>query len=122
MARKPVEEIKLTREQIAENTANASIAPMTNQDVAASIDEAEEEAVKITDKIKQEETDKLDVDIVSKEAPEVVRVKAVFNRMRNPYTEAIFTKNKVTDVIDLQSKENSWTRDQIAAKVLVIVK
>ena len=52
---------------------------------------------------------------------EAVRVQAKFNRMRNPYTATVFTTNKVTDVIDLQSKENSWTRDQITAKVLEIV-
>lgn len=50
-----------------------------------------------------------------------VSVRAKFNRMRNPYTGAVFTKSKSTDVIDLNSKENTWTRDQIAAKVLEIV-
>jgi len=53
---------------------------------------------------------------------EPVQVMAVFNRMRNPHTLAVFTKHKATDVLDLQSKENAWTRDQIAAKVLRIVK
>lgn len=50
-----------------------------------------------------------------------VSVRAKFNRMRNPYTGAVFTKSKSTDVLDLNSKENTWTRDQIAAKVLEIV-
>ena len=50
-----------------------------------------------------------------------VSVRAVFNRMRNPYTGAVFTKAKGTDVNNLNSPDNAWTRDQIAAKVLEII-
>lgn len=50
-----------------------------------------------------------------------VQVTAVFNYMRNPYTGAGFKKGKPTDVIDLESKDNSWTRAQIKAGVLKIV-
>jgi len=53
--------------------------------------------------------------------PNPVKVKAVFNRMRNPHTGAIFTKHKSTDVIDLNSDDNNWTRAQIRAKVLEVV-
>lgn len=115
MARTPTktEETKLAEEEAVAKAA---------RDQAA----AEQEAADL-DAAALEEGDALN-DGVDKdpdeEAPEVqvVRVRAVFNRMRNPYTEATFSTNKVTDVIDLQSKENCWTRDQIAAKVLEIVK
>lgn len=55
------------------------------------------------------------------EAPKGVRVQAVFNRMRNPHTGAVFTKNKSVDVLDLDSKDNTWTRSQLRAGVLKIV-
>lgn len=87
-------------------------------------------SVKVTeDKASEEKPEEVMPDqelVQGKLAPdeevEVVRVRAVFNRMRNPYTAAVFTKTKVTDVIDLQSKDNTWTRHQINAKVLEIVK
>lgn len=50
-----------------------------------------------------------------------VCVRAVFNRMRNPYTGAVFNKAKGTDVINLDSQDNAWTRSQINAKVLEII-
>lgn len=56
-----------------------------------------------------------------KEATKSVKVRAVFNRMRNPHTGAVFLVNKHTDVIDLASKENFWVRSQLKAKVLKIV-
>lgn len=50
-----------------------------------------------------------------------VCVRAVHNRMRNPYTGAVFNKARGTDVINLESQDNAWTRDQIRAKVLEII-
>lgn len=83
-----------------------------------------DKGMKTAAQLKKEEAEKLNQEAVVEEAvvEEAVKVRAVFNRMRNPYTQAVFTKSKATDVIDLQSKENAWTRDQIAAKVLEIVK
>ncbi len=49
-----------------------------------------------------------------------VQVSAVYNRMRNPYTGAVFTKGKPTDVVGLDSDENAWTRKQIFAGVLML--
>lgn len=55
------------------------------------------------------------------QANKSVKVRAVFNRMRNPHTGAIFNVQKDTDVIDLNSDDNFWTRSQIEAKVLKVV-
>jgi len=71
-------------------------------------------------------TDEEEVAVAVAEAPKAeavtsVKVRAMFNRMRNPYTGAVFSKAKVTDVIDLDSPDNAWTRDQIKAKVLEVV-
>lgn len=103
MARTPVkeEQTKLSEEEVA----------------------AAEQAVADLDKAALDEGDALnDESDTEASEVEVVRVRAKFNRMRNPYTAATFSTNKVTDVIDLQSKDNAWTRDQINAKVLEIVK
>lgn len=51
-----------------------------------------------------------------------IKVRAVSTTLRNPYTNTLFTPHTVTDVNDLGSDDNYWTRRQLQAGVLEEVK
>lgn len=70
--------------------------------------------------VKKPTQDKEVVQAVKKEVNSV-KIRSKATPLRNPYTGAMFTKRKSTDVIDLDDKDNTWTRFQLEAGVLEIV-
>ena len=51
-------------------------------------------------------------------AKKPVQLRAVHNKMRNPYTGATYYQARPTDVFDLDAPECQFERDQLAAGVL----
>jgi len=67
-------------------------------------------------RLKAEETTLTEVEV--EEVPKGRKIQAVYNRMRNPHTGAMFKTNLPTDVLDLTTLDNAWTRAQLIAGTL----